>query len=718
MQSLKQKISLTLSLVAVFFILPQGGAFASVAECDYSKKYDDPKTIYLDPGADQDAINQAIRRLDGTNKISVFLKEGRYVITDSINMKRYSILEGDQKAVLTIKDHAGWTVDKPLITAPEGTSNMEVKCFQIDGNYYPDEKPEAKNYSAASDSCYRPLSWNSNFADCEEKTDDRLLGRGYYDMIHWTGGEMLSVHDMYMHDGAGDGMRVDRVREAKFYDNLVYKLGHDAVVYYNSEFAEAWRNRITTRGNAGVRVENSNYVSVHDNVIESFDRWDGGGPGVEVVRDDRGTLPMNQIYVYYNTFHHTYGPGVYIVASGTYKKEDLEAYVRNNIFYETGLNYSINWVGAIVTSGWYNLHILNNTIHKAYNFGILAAITANNVSYDDFEIEAKNNIIFKTQKRRNTDGGLTNMQGFGIHNLAPDTHTIVVSYSDVWYNMGGDIIGHGIELGEGNITLDPKVVDEVGHDYHLKDGSPCIDAGDPDDDYNKEPAPNGGRIDMGRYGNTIEAGKGHAGFASAISARSGSDGMSSQTAASVYSGDGGQWAAETDTQVELPSYWNPEEAVLDASLTTTVTPAAVAARQAMEGLYGALGSSASSATAACTAVDEPGGLIPCGRNTDSNDTPWNECDKCDLCAIVLMCQLCIEFMVKIAAVAANLAIIVAGLLYVVAASKTNLIAQSKLMLKYTILGFIVVFAAWLIVDALLALFGYIDPMGGEWYTMC
>ena len=35
--------------------------------------------------------------------------------------------------------------------------------------------------------------------------------------------------------------------------------------------------------------------------------------------------------------------------------------------------------------------------------------------------------------------------------------------------------------------------------------SPCIDAGDPEDDYSNEPEPNGGRINMGAYGNTIEA---------------------------------------------------------------------------------------------------------------------------------------------------------------------------------------------------------------------
>lgn len=35
--------------------------------------------------------------------------------------------------------------------------------------------------------------------------------------------------------------------------------------------------------------------------------------------------------------------------------------------------------------------------------------------------------------------------------------------------------------------------------------SPCIDAGDPASDYSNEPAYNGGRINMGRYGNTSTA---------------------------------------------------------------------------------------------------------------------------------------------------------------------------------------------------------------------
>ena len=42
-------------------------------------------------------------------------------------------------------------------------------------------------------------------------------------------------------------------------------------------------------------------------------------------------------------------------------------------------------------------------------------------------------------------------------------------------------------------------------DYHLNGVSPCVDAGDPDSVWTAEPKPNGGRVNMGAYGNTTDA---------------------------------------------------------------------------------------------------------------------------------------------------------------------------------------------------------------------
>jgi hypothetical protein len=59
--------------------------------------------------------------------------------------------------------------------------------------------------------------------------------------------------------------------------------------------------------------------------------------------------------------------------------------------------------------------------------------------------------------------------------------------------------------GTGNISSDPLFVNAAAGDLRLSGTSPCIDAGNPASDYSLEPEPDGGRINMGAYGNTSEA---------------------------------------------------------------------------------------------------------------------------------------------------------------------------------------------------------------------
>lgn len=55
------------------------------------------------------------------------------------------------------------------------------------------------------------------------------------------------------------------------------------------------------------------------------------------------------------------------------------------------------------------------------------------------------------------------------------------------------------------VNKSPQFIDLNNNDFHLKPNSPCIDTGDPTSDFSNEPAPNGGRINIGAYGNTEEA---------------------------------------------------------------------------------------------------------------------------------------------------------------------------------------------------------------------
>ena len=115
------------------------------------------------------------------------------------------------------------------------------------------------------------------------------------------------------------------------------------------------------------------------------------------------------------------------------------------------------------------------------------------------------------------------------------TGSSVLKNCIVWDNWPDQLAGHscsnvsysdiddGICAGSsGNITIDPLFADSGNDDYHLQSAvgrwtsgswvtdmftSFCIDGGDPTDPVTKEYNPNGSCVNMGAYGNTIEASK-------------------------------------------------------------------------------------------------------------------------------------------------------------------------------------------------------------------
>ena len=54
---------------------------------------------------------------------------------------------------------------------------------------------------------------------------------------------------MYMHDGLGDGLKIESSTNIQFYNNQVDNLGHDGLYAIRSQNIKAWNNSITCRGN-------------------------------------------------------------------------------------------------------------------------------------------------------------------------------------------------------------------------------------------------------------------------------------------------------------------------------------------------------------------------------------------------------------------------------------------------------------------------------------
>jgi len=422
---------------------------------------------------DQVEINQALEYVAKNPQFSTVHLKGpnTYVISNSILIGNNTILEGDDTAVIKLEDNADWTVGKPMITQMNsaGIYGVTIKGFEINGNH--------------------------------DKNEDKKRGQGYYNMIKFLDATNIDVHDMYMHDGHGDGVRVENGSNIKFYNNSVYKLGHDGLFAIDCLNVEAWNNRITCRTNSGLRVWNSNHVKFHDNVIDSFYHWSAGGSGVLI---EKTTGVMNDIEVYNNTINNTYGPGIWLIGyGGDYPKEEAQnVHIYMNTLYNTGTNPSIDWVGGIVTSGFYDTLIERNVFDGVYHAAIVQMYPPSSEDTDNsvdlspqgtgYKTIVRNNIIIDTQKRKKDPDGT----GYAVINYLPETHSFVLENNCLYNNTGGNYKNASSTT---DIYVNPLFVNHNKHDYHLKSNSPCIGAGYVPSNSSKELDENENKVNIGRY---------------------------------------------------------------------------------------------------------------------------------------------------------------------------------------------------------------------------
>jgi len=450
------------SIVILIFLIALGIFILYATQSDYSLiplnkivyvAGDGSGNFNCDGSNDQIKINQALAYVAEHPQYSTVHLKGpyTYVISDSILIGSKTVLEGDSTAVVKLKDNAGWPVSKPLITQLDsaGIHKVTIKGFEINGNH--------------------------------DQNQDKMKGEGYYNMIQFLDSKNIQVHDMYLHDGHGDGLKVERGSNIQFYKNKVYKLGHDGLYTIECTNVEAWNNKITCRTNSGLRIWNSNHVKFHDNVIDSFFDWSAGGPGILI---EKSTGIVNDVEVYNNTIHDTYGPGIWLIGYGeSYPREEAKnVHIHHNTFYNTGTNPGIDWVGGIVTSGFYDTLIENNVFDGIYHAAIInmyPSVSTGTGDHVDLSPQGtgyttiiRNNIIVNTQKRTKDPDGT----GYAVINYLPETHTFVLENNCLYNNTAGNYKNANSTT---DIYVDPLFVDQKKHDYHLKPNSPCKDAGNP-----------------------------------------------------------------------------------------------------------------------------------------------------------------------------------------------------------------------------------------------
>ena len=254
-----------------------------------------------------------------------------------------------------------------------------------------------------------------------------------------------------------------------------------------------------TAVNGNIQTE-SNCAHIFENVCK------GSQCGIWL----RGSGPSN-VRIENNIVTGTTVCGVGTCRQGTQRN----LWIRNNrIFNCRGYGILFTGYGHSMRKGSTGgATILNNVIYNCGKDGIAVKLPekyrGKPVNFDVSDsLIVKNNII-------------ANVKGYGI---VPCKNKGICSssHNNFWNVAKGKYDGPC--KSEGDISVDPMFADPANGDFHLKSKagrwdpkakkwvkdnvhSPCIDAGDPKSEYKNEPKPNGGRVNIGAYGNTKEASK-------------------------------------------------------------------------------------------------------------------------------------------------------------------------------------------------------------------
>jgi predicted outer membrane repeat protein len=167
-------------------------------------------------------------------------------------------------------------------------------------------------------------------------------------------------------------------------------------------------------------------------------------------------------------------------------------------------NSSIDISYCDVEGGITNVHIESGCVLNWGNGNINSDPCFADVINGDYHLKSavgRWNPLYYTNGDFNNDGiiNVLDLERFVLYWLSSGQGIVVDLYYDefVGFEDYAILVSNWHKLGHNTCEW---VLDSVT--------SPCIDAGDPDYDYTNEPVPNGGRINMGAYGNTKQASMG------------------------------------------------------------------------------------------------------------------------------------------------------------------------------------------------------------------
>ncbi|HVF35319.1 MAG TPA: DUF1565 domain-containing protein [Candidatus Saccharimonadia bacterium] len=297
---------------------------------------------------------------------------------------------------------------------------------------------------------------------------------------------------------------------------------------------------------ATMRVEDNH---VHDNIA-------GKGAGINVT-GRQASLVRNRVEN--NTTHNDHGGGIYVSTASTDVRNNL---IRGNV---VGASVGYGWGAGILVAGA-SADLQRNLITGNYT-----PTAGSGVFWDEGAVGTmRNDLIVRNRCPAENrpaaaiyvDGGsgpsIVMLENVTVADhvcpgaesgdaavVIEDGSMIAVKNAIFWGNTrdfatvsgGSYAITYSItqENGTGNVNVDPLFFNATALDYHVRSAagrytpggwvndaqtSPAIDAGDPASSFAQETQPNGGRVNLGAFGNTPEASRSPGGPADFIFASS------------------------------------------------------------------------------------------------------------------------------------------------------------------------------------------------------
>ena len=445
---------------------------------------------------DHEEINQALQFVANNSEYTtVYLKgPNTFWISEPIVMPSGTKLKGDASAVVQLVDYAVWPNNKPMIRQ-EG-----------EPHWGPDG--DLGEALLGSDFDYVSDIEISGFEVTGGKNDDKTVGQYYVILILFYKAHNIKIHDMTLSKSRGDTIRIFNGEDVDIYNNWMKETGHESVYFKYVTNVNIYDNEMyVSRANDAIRAEHCGNLDIHGNIIKnSLERGPNGYAGVYI--ESGSLVPLGYCEIYDNV--------IFAKCSGLMIKSELgdkrvkDIHIHHNIFYKI-LFRRDHLHGGIHLMGVHNTLIEFNTFDQCEHDAIIYEWGKHEGEEPGYETIVRNNII-------------TNSERYGINDLTDSRHTFICEYNDIYNSGEGD---YNNASSTTDIHVDPLYAHNTGTDpdaidLHLKsqegrwDGtnwvndaliSPCIDAGDPAEDFSFEPAPNGARVNMGAYGNTAYASK-------------------------------------------------------------------------------------------------------------------------------------------------------------------------------------------------------------------